>query len=229
VVAVDISRSVNEHRYRLQVEGIAEALEDPSVVAAMTGGPRGSILFSLVTWADHPTLSIDWLRIADERDAARAAMLVRGLNRQAGLLTCLARMLNAVSERVVPRIPIPVQRVVVDVSGDNVDNCNDIDGVHAERDRLLAKGAAINGLPILVGGVDGLAGSGAYRPPGFDLQELPMEMANGSISLDQWYRDHVVGGPNAFVLAARGYADFARALKEKLLTEISMSEKRGTP
>ncbi len=35
VVSVDISGSVDETRYHLQMEGIAEALEDPTVLSAI--------------------------------------------------------------------------------------------------------------------------------------------------------------------------------------------------
>ncbi len=43
-------------------------------------------------------------------------------------------------------------------------------------------------------------------------------------ALDQYYADHVIGGPEAFVIAARDYEDFARAMRIKLLQEI-----RGAP
>ena len=38
VVAVDVSQSVDDARFRLQMQGIAEALEDPGVVGAIAGG-----------------------------------------------------------------------------------------------------------------------------------------------------------------------------------------------
>ena len=41
--------------------------------------------------------------------------------------------------------------------------------------------------------------------------------------LEQWYADHVIGGPFAFVLPAQGYGDFARAIRRKFLVEISQA------
>src|SRR5262249_53974171 len=38
IVAVDVSNSVDDKRYRLQMEGIAQALEDPGVIQAIVGG-----------------------------------------------------------------------------------------------------------------------------------------------------------------------------------------------
>ncbi len=65
IVSVDVSNSVDEHRYRLQMEGIAKALEDPEVLKAILNGPQGGILIAMVTWADKPRLSLPWQRIAN--------------------------------------------------------------------------------------------------------------------------------------------------------------------
>ena len=61
--------------------------------------------------------------------------------------------------------------------------------------RWSGEGVTINGLPILEGPEAG--------------------------GLEQWYADHVVGGPFSFVLPAQGYGDFARAIRRKFLVEIS--------
>ncbi|KAB1079023.1 DUF1194 domain-containing protein [Methylobacterium soli] len=217
VVSVDVSQSVDEARFRLQMEGIAEALEDPAVLAAITGNP-GGILFSLVTWADKAALTLPWTRIATRGDAAAVAGRVRALPRQAGTFTCLGQMLRTVSASVLPALPVPADRVVIDVSGDGIDNCADPEAIHDERDGLLAAGATINGLPILVPGENDVVGVGAFRAPGYGLRAL---REGGETTLDRWYKAHVTGGPAAFVLAARGYGDFARALRQKFVIEIS--------
>ncbi|HEV7439359.1 MAG TPA: DUF1194 domain-containing protein [Methylobacterium sp.] len=217
VVSVDVSQSVDEARFRLQMEGIAEALEDPAVLAAITGNP-GGILFALVTWADKADLTLPWIRIATRRDAAAVAGRVRAVPRQAGTFTCLGQMLRTISASVLPSLPVPADRVVIDVSGDGIDNCADPEAIHDERDALLATGATINGLPILVPGENDVVGVGAFRAPGYGLRELK---DGGETTLDRWHKAHVVGGPAAFVLAARGYGDFARALRQKFVIEIS--------
>ncbi len=221
IVSVDVSQSVDAERYRLQIEGVALALEDPSVVAAITSGPKGAILFSLVTWADQADVSLNWHLIRSREDAAAVAKLVRSLPQKGGEFTCIARMLHSVSERIIPSITLPVERIVVDVSGDGIDNCSDINAVHTERDAVVAKGATINGLPILVAGENDIVGSGAYRAPGFGLRELSVAPDHDVTTLDQWFQDHVVGGPETFLLVAHGYEDFARALRQKFVTEIS--------
>src|SRR4051812_7680117 len=82
IVSVDVSNSVDDARYKLQMEGIAKALEDPGVIQAITGGSSGGILFSMVTWADKPAQVLPWMHIANKADALAAAKRVRALPRQ---------------------------------------------------------------------------------------------------------------------------------------------------
>ena len=200
VVSVDVSNSVDEHRYKLQMEGIAQALEDPAVVNAILNGPQGGILFSMMTWADRPRIAIPWQRVSSAEDAAAVALQVRSLPRQGGEFTCVAGMLRNISDKVVPQIPAKALRVIVDVSGDGRENCNPEEPIEAVRDELVAAGVTINGLPILEG--------------------------DEAATLEGWYREHVMGGPGAFVLPADGFKDFGRAIRQKFVIEISASRDR---
>lgn len=195
IVSVDVSSSLDERRYQIQMEGIAAALEDPGVIDAIVGGPRGGILFALVSWADQPTLSLPWMRIASRADAVSAALKIRALPRQGGDFTCLARMLRYLNDKVIPQMPMPAQKVVVDVSGDGSDNCNPQEPPAQVRDEMAAGGTTINGLPILEG--------------------------REAATLEGWYRDNVMGGPGAFILPANGFEDFGRAIRQKFVVEVS--------
>ena len=90
--------------------------------------------------------------------------------------------------------PFRGARRVIDVSGDGESSSGD--SPDRFRDAAVAAGITINGLTIL----------------------------NEDPTLDQYYAEHVIGGPEAFVIAARDYEDFARAMRIKLLQEI-----RGAP
>lgn len=218
IVSVDVSQSVDDSRFRLQMEGIAEALEDPGVIAAMTGHPGGT-LFAMVTWADRAGLALGWRRIATRADALSTAAQVRATPRQSGEFTCLGQMFRTVTASVIPALPVPAERIVVDVSGDGIDNCTDPDDLEAERTALLATGATINGLPILVPGENDVVGAGAYRAPGYGLRATPLPQERTDLA--QWYGAHVVAGPGAFLLKAAGYGDFSRALRRKFVIEVS--------
>lgn len=132
-------------------------------------------------------------------------------------------MLGALAGGLIPEVKVRVLRVVVDVSGDGPDNCNSKDAVDDARDAAVAAGATVNGLPIITD--DQFRGAMPwFRAPGYpDVQPLG---ALGSAtpefgSLDDWYRQHVQGGPGSFVLPADGYADFGRAIRRKFVLEIS--------
>lgn len=219
VLAVDVSDSVDAERYRLQMEGIAWALEDPGVIDAITSGPRGGIVLSLVAWSDSTEIAMPWAWIRNAGDARRVAGLVRGLPQKGGEYTCLARMLSRVRDHVVPHAPGDARRVVVDVSGDGIDNCEVRRATDAARDALLAQGVTINGLPIIVAGENDVVGVGTFRRPGFAFEDLGLD--RDATTLDAWYRDHVIGGAGAFLHVAHGYEDFGRAFRQKFVTEIS--------
>jgi hypothetical protein len=195
VVSVDVSNSVDDKRYRLQMEGIAKALEDPGVVAAITTGPQAAILFSIMTWSDRSEMTLPWVRISSAAEARAVAARIRKLPRVKGEFTCLSRMLRNVADKVVPQIPAAANRVVIDVSGDGHDDCNPSEPVGAVRDELVAGKVVINGLPIL----DGDEGK----------------------TIEDWYRTNVMGGVGSFVIAANGYGDFERAIRQKFVVEIS--------
>ena len=155
VVSIDVSNSVDEHRYQLQLQGIAQALEDRTVTDAILSGAQGGILLSLVTWADRPQTAIPWARIRSREEALALAQRIRKLPRLSGEFTCVSRMLRYVSDKMVTQILEPATRVIVDVSGDGTDNCNPDELASAVRDELAASGVTVNGLPILEGDESG--------------------------------------------------------------------------
>jgi hypothetical protein len=208
LVSVDVSNSVDEHRYRLQMEGIAAALEDSAVMDAILNGPRSAILFSLVEWSDRPKVAIPWTKIATKAEANTIAAAIRKLPRNEGEFTCMANMLRFVSDKIVTQIPAQATKVVIDVSGDGVDNCNGKETTDVVRDELVAYGAVINGLPII------------ERAPTANAPAVLPDTSR-SDDLESWYRNHVMGGAGAFVLPAYGYEDFGRAMRQKFVVEVS--------
>jgi hypothetical protein len=199
VLAVDVSGSVDADRYRLQMAGIAAAFEDPAVQDAILSGPRQSLLITLVQWSDKAQISVPWTLIASAGDALAFANKVRVAPRVASQFTCMSQMMRFVADKVFSRMPVRSDRAVLDVSGDGRDNCNPRVPVDALRDELVAENVTINGLPILEG--------------------------DESATLSQWYRSYVIGGSGAFLLAATGFQDFARAMRQKFITEISSASR----
>lgn len=228
VLSVDVSDSVDDARYRLQMDGIAQALEDPGVIATITSGQTGRIMLAMAVWADRTELAIPWTPIANKADALALADRIRHLKRYGGEFTCLARMLGNIGDTVLATLPIAVSRVIVDVSGDGVDNCSSDATTRTNRDALVNRGVTINGLPIIENPGE-IVGAGAYRAPGEALENLRALESREQLTLDGWYRDNVMGGELAFILPANGYADFARAMRQKFVNEISAAHPGHNP
>lgn len=198
VLAVDVSGSMNAERYTLQMEGIAKAFEDRDVERTILSGPRRSMFVTLVEWSDTAAVTIPWTLITSPGDAVAFADKVRQAPRADNHFTCMSKALQLIDDKVLPFLPVTAERTIIDVSGDGRDNCNSHPPVEAMRDRLVAERMTINGLPILEG--------------------------DEAATLEAWYRDHVIGGSSAFLEPARGFADFARAIRQKFIVEVS-----GTP
>jgi hypothetical protein len=195
VLAVDVSQSVNDARFALQMEGIAKAFEDPEVQRSLFSGPHRAMFVTLVEWSDKAAVAVPWTLIASAEDATAFAATLRKTPRHGAEFTCMSRALQLIEGKVLPFLPIPANRTVIDVSSDGHDNCNLSPPVDALRDALVAEGVTINGLPILEG--------------------------DEAATLEPWYKAHVIGGASAFTVPAHGYDDFERAMRRKFVTEIS--------
>jgi hypothetical protein len=174
-------------------------------------------MFTMVQWSEQAAAPIPWTRIASREDALAIAARVRRTPRPDGEFTCVAHMMRFVSDLTLPTLPVKAQRVVMDVSGDGVDNCDGDDATAQLRDALTATGMTINGLPINESDPGKPLGGGSFRAPGQPFQERTFAIK----TLEPWYRTHVIGGAGAFLVPAYGYGDFDRAIKEKFAVEIS--------
>ena len=198
VLAVDVSESVTPERYTLQMEGIARAFHDRDVQSSILSGAHHSMFVTLVEWSNRPFVVLPWTLITSAEDADAVADKIRAAPRADNQFTCMSRALDTIEGKVLPFLPVPAERTIIDVSGDGRDNCNPTKSVDAVRDELVAAGATINGLPILEG--------------------------DEATTLEAWYRDHVIGGHAAFLVPAHGFADVQRAMRQKFIVEISAND-----
>ena len=200
VLAVDVSRSVDEDEARLQREGYRSAVADPAVVEAIRGGMIGAVGLAYVEWAgaEYQRLVLPWLRIAGAADAAAWAERLAEAPRASLSWTSISGALDF-SLKVLADAPFEATRRVIDVSGDGVNNSGG--PVDIARDRVVAEGITINGLPI--------------------VNDRPTFGRMPSVPLDDYYRDNVIGGPGAFVIVAEDFLSFGLAVKRKLIREIA--------
>jgi len=72
VLAVDVSSSVDDDEYFLQVYGLAQAFRHPDVVAAIRNTGAGGVAVSLLQWSDSSkhAVAVDWVTVHDDASAA---------------------------------------------------------------------------------------------------------------------------------------------------------------
>jgi len=211
VLAADISRSVDDKKFRLQREGYAAALTDPRVVRAMTGGPRGRIALSFVEWSSDgdQVVLVDWTAVGSEAAARSVAARVQEAPRAFMGRTAIGAAIDfAVLQLGHSRFQ--AARRVIDVSGDGTNNSGR--PVTLARDAAIALNITINGLVIL-SDVPLPTNPAHTHPPG---------------GLTAYYENNVIGGPDAFVVEAQSFAAFGQSLISKLVKEIADGH-RGSP
>lgn len=207
VLAVDISRSIDEEEAQMQRAGYRAALTDPEVVKAIQAGMLGRIALTYVEWAGEGTqqVIIPWTLIGTDQEAQDFADILSQAPIRFAMWTGIGDAIEF-SAALFDANGFEGTRRVIDVSGDGPSN----NGARVDqaRDRAVAAGITINGLPIL---------NDRPSPGGFP----------GAGNLDLYYSDCVIGGPGAFIVAAEGFEAFGRAIRSKLLLEIAGTKPKG--
>ncbi len=201
VLAVDVSGSMDRNEQRIQRSGYVAAFRSPEVQRAITSGPYGRIAVTYVEWAGafYQRVVVPWFVIASDQDARTFSELLMhtALSREqrTSISSGLVYAASAFSET-----SFVSDRRTIDVSGDGANN----DGVPVvpTRDRLVADGITINGLPILI-------------------NPSPLFGDTGPVSLEDYYRACVIGGPGAFILTVESPDQFESAIRRKLVLEIA--------
>lgn len=203
VLAVDVSRSMDLNEQRIQRDGYVQAFQHPDVLDAIMSGPLGRIAVTYVEWAGpgHIRTVAPWTAIGSPDEAASFAALLDSapINRITG--TSISGVLEYAEGLF--GAAFSGYRQAIDVSGDGPNNAGT--PVEASRDRLVARGVTINGLPIMLN-----------KPAFFTAYGIP--------NLDVYYEDCVIGGPGAFVIPVKSSDDFAAAIRQKLILEIAGRE-----
>ncbi len=197
VLALDASRSVDAAEARLQRGGLAAALRDPEIRAALAPAPGAGAALMAFEWSEPgaETLLAPWTLMESDEDVTRFADLVEfsggaALRRRTGLGPALRFAAQSFA-----RAPARCARLVIDVSGDGPSNAG-------RPPEMLADDGALDGIVI-----NGLA----IRPG---------NPAEAELDLLAYYTHYVIHGPGAFAIPADGFEDYARAIRTKLLKEL---------
>ena len=144
ILTIDVSNSVDAVEFRIQTDGLADALEDPEIVDTMVAG---GTTVAVVQWSgvDKQALSIPWTPV-------RTALDVQSLSRQARLLERAFVLSDTApaeavlfSLRLFDEVPNCTRRVI-DISGDGTPNSGS--DVRAARAMAERQGVTINAIAI---------------------------------------------------------------------------------
>lgn len=193
ILAVDASGSVDRERFNLQKQGYVDAFRNVKVAEAINMGPRRAIAVTMFQWtgSDAQVQVCPWMIIKDVNSCHEVAAAIEEVPRR---LQGGGTSISGAIDYGLPlfaRCPQKAERMVIDISGDGSNNGGR--KVTTARDDAVARGVTINGLPIL-----------AIEP-----------------NLDDHYRDEVIGGAGAFIIAAKDFNQFGEAIIKKLITEIA--------
>jgi uncharacterized protein DUF1194 len=204
VLAADVSRSVDHAKFQLQREGYAAAISDRRVLDAVSSGRHRRIAICFIEWsgASAQQVVIDWTVIGDESSARKFGDQLLELRRSFAERTSISGGIDF-SMTQLERAPFKSARRTIDISGDGTNNSGR--DVTLARDDAVAKGVTINGLVIL-----------SERPMAWNP-----EHTNPPGGLVNYFRDNVIGGPGAFVVAAENFEAFGQAIVKKLIAEIA--------
>lgn len=201
ILAVDVSLSMDMDEQRLQREGYIKAFRDRELIAAIMAGRHKRIAVTYVEWAGsfNQQTVVPWSLI----DSAMAAeALAVELERQPISRLRMTSISSALAyaARQFGKGGYEGARRVIDVSGDGPNNSGA--PIADVRDRLVADGIVINGLPILL--------KSGTASAFFDIADL-----------DVYYKDCVVGGDGSFLIPVTTREEFATATRRKLILEVS--------
>ena len=190
LLAVDVSGSISVDEYTLQMQGLADALADPDVIAALVGGQDK---LSMVQWSGtgKQRLSLPWQSLHSAADVADLAATIRLIKRpQDHTDTAIGEALYFALAQFAD-VP-DCQRKVIDLSGDGAEN-------------------AANSLP---------AARAEVEAQGVTLNAIAIEETAETLTLSGYFRRFVIT-PDGFVATARGLQDYPRAIRAKLLRELT--------
>ncbi len=197
VLMVDVSRSMSERELEIQRRGYAEALRSEAVSTALRSGLLQRVAMTYVEWAGTQEVVVDWRLLENREDLeAFAQVLTTKFDpalRRTSISGAILHGMRSLDSNAFEGL-----RQVIDISGDGPNNLGQ--DVTSARDRAVARGITINGLPLLTR--EGLGQA-------WHLDRL-----------DLYYEACVIGGLGAFVIAVLDWADFAQAVRRKLVLEM---------
>ncbi|WP_037293843.1 DUF1194 domain-containing protein [Roseobacter sp. CCS2] len=202
-LGLDVSSSVDQSEYTLQLEGVVAALNAPVVIDILFLQPDAPVRIHVFEWSGpvNQTIIVPWTTLNTPADLATVTARLRGHQRGVPAPTTAVGSALLAGFAYLEQHPECWIRTL-DLSGDGETNTGPL-----PEDIPLTQtpaGVTVNGLVV---------GSGNFF--GDQISQ------NALADLEVYYRENVIRGPVAFVEVAKNYDDYAAAMERKLLRELS--------
>ncbi len=201
-LGLDVSGSVDAAEYRLQLDGVATALNSDRVQQVLFAQPDAPIRITVYEWSgpENQTIILPWTTIVttDDLDGATGTLLAHQRGTAAPTTAIGSAMLAGFALR---RDQTDCWKRTLDLSGDGPANTGPRPQDIGPAQQL--PGVIVNGLVI-----------GSGNQSGDDQRIADIK------ELSAYYRSYVIRGADAFVESALGFEDYAAAMERKLLKEL---------
>jgi hypothetical protein len=199
-LGLDVSGSVDSREYRLQLDGLARALESPRVADRLLEMPDAPVALAVYEWSgpDFQSVILPWTEITDAGTLAGVATLLRNHPR------AVAPPTTALGTAILTGYRLLEQRRdcwirTLDISGDGKANT----GPRPQTLPDPPAGVTVNALVI-----------GVYGAEIGDLRQAEIK------ELRSYFEANVIRGDGAFTESALGFDAYAAAMERKLLREL---------
>ncbi len=192
VLAVDASSSVDAREFELQVSGHVNAFRDPDVIAAISAQKPGGVAVTYVECSSRFE-QIQVVGWTQIHDRASAFAFADAIKRNANQARASG---TAIGEAVIYSVQLIENNIYNGVR--RVVDVSADDRYNAGSTPSYAQGIA--------------------RRAGVQVNGLAVDPTG---VLTRYFQKNVIAGPGAFVMQANSYGDFARAIKLKLLRELT--------
>lgn len=196
-LGLDVSGSVDSREYRLQLDGLAAALNAPKVRETLLADPHWPVRIAVYEWSGprkfNRRLLVDWTDIRSVADLVRLTTTLHTTKRRpADPSTALGAAILYGAALLAGQDDCPKR--TLDISGDGKSNTGPLP-------------RSVTGPSWLI--VNGLTIGNANGQTRLSLQELTA-----------YYEANVIRGAGSFVEAAQGFEDYEKAMTRKLLREL---------
>ena len=202
-LALDVSSSVDDAEYQLQLDGVIAALTAQTVQDILFTQPDAPIRIHVFEWSGpvNQTVIVPWTTLDTPAQLAQVTGMLRAHERGVRApTTALGSAIRAGYRYLEPHRDC--WKRTLDISGDGETNVGPLPETIGDVERPI--GVTVNGLVI-----------GAGDQDGDDERFVDIKQ------LSAYYQTKVIRGPGAFVEVALGYTDYASAMERKLLRELA--------